>query len=69
MPASQAASPSLESVSVNAARELAEALQTIGIKLPSVRGEGEVNGRAFVHIGGCAADEASALARWIREHR
>ncbi|MFF5128999.1 hypothetical protein ACFY41_18975 [Streptomyces syringium] len=69
MPISPAASPCLDSISVNAARALAEALQTIDIKLPSMRGEGEVNGKAFVHLGGCAADEAFALAHWIRDHQ
>lgn len=69
VPAPKTGSPSLDSISVDAARELTEVLETIGVKLPSLRGEGEVNGKAFVHLGGCAAEEALTLARWIREHR
>ncbi|WP_327733408.1 hypothetical protein OG749_05525 [Streptomyces nojiriensis] len=55
-------------IALNAARELGEALEAIGIALPSLRAEEHVNGVGFVNLGGCAADETYALAHWIRDH-
>lgn len=55
-------------ISLNAARELGDALESIGIRLPSLRAEENVNGISFVNLGGCPADEAFALAHWIRDH-
>ncbi|MFD6913594.1 hypothetical protein [Streptomyces virginiae] len=61
-------SPTADVIALNAARELAAALEAIGIVLPSLRPEEHVNGVEFVNLGGCAADEAYALAHWIRDH-
>ncbi|MCX4582538.1 hypothetical protein [Streptomyces sp. NBC_01481] len=69
MPVAKTGSRPLDSISANAARELSDALESIGVKLPSARGEGEVNGKAYVNLGGCAAEQAFALAHWIRDHQ
>ncbi|MDJ0383156.1 hypothetical protein [Streptomyces sp. G-G2] len=55
-------------IALNAARELGEALEAIGIALPSLRAEANVNGVGFVNLGGCPADAAYTLAHWIRDH-
>jgi hypothetical protein len=51
-----------------AAADLADALGTIGIVLPSLRGDWPaMNGGALVQLGGAPPETVRQLAAWIRE--
>ncbi|MGP3999001.1 hypothetical protein [Streptomyces sp. 8N706] len=57
-----------EIIAVNAAKELTEALALIGVKFPSLRGDGVAgSGTAMVWLGGASAQEAFILSNWIRK--
>jgi hypothetical protein len=51
-----------------AAADLADALNTIGIVLPSLRGDWTLGGNALVQLGGTPPQTARRLASWIRQH-
>jgi hypothetical protein len=50
-----------------AAADLADALNTIGIVLPSLRGDWTLGGNALVQLGGAPPETARQLASWIRD--
>lgn len=49
-----------------AAKELREALESVGITLPTVVGDYPVNGEPFVRLGGLSVEEAARVARRLR---
>ncbi len=51
----------------SAAEELAEALELIGVKFPSLRGDLPVGDVPLVQLGGATARVVRDLAGWIRD--
>ncbi|MCY0929508.1 hypothetical protein OTB20_25565 [Streptomyces sp. H27-H1] len=65
----EAGLPCGDTISVNAAKELIAALDSIGIALPSIRAEQSADGIPYVNLGGCASELAFELAHWIQDHQ